>query len=88
MPANFAGLPNFSFSFGESALISAVEPDLLTAEYRISVMPDLDEASVNAADCIVLERAEFNNIRTLSYVLAQTVALHFYETCAAPYAML
>ena len=44
-------------------------------------MPDLDDGNVHAADCLVLERAEFNNIRTLAYVLAQTVALHFYETC-------
>ena len=43
-------------------------------------MPDLDDGDIHAADCIVLERAEFNNMRTLAYVLAQTVALHFYET--------
>ncbi|KAK9810680.1 hypothetical protein WJX73_010262 [Symbiochloris irregularis] len=51
-----------------------------TEEYRVSVMPDLNDGDVHAADCLVLERAEFNNIRTLAYVLAQTVALHFYET--------
>ena len=45
-------------------------------------MPDLEDVSLDA-DCIILEQAEFNNIRTLSYVLAQTVALHFYETYAS-----
>lgn len=50
-----------------------------TEEYKVAVMPDLEDPCLYD-DCILLDQAELNNVRTLGYVLAQTVALHFYET--------
>ena len=46
------------------------------------MVPELEEAIVHQDDCLILEQANLNNLRTVAHVLAQTVALHFYETCA------
>ena len=46
---------------------------------RVTVIPDLEEKSQQLDDGIVLQQAELNNIKTIAFVLAQTVALHFYE---------
>ena len=57
---------------------------LRCADYRLEVVPDLAEAVVHEDDCLMLEQAEMTSLRTVAHVLAQTVALHFYETCALP----
>ena len=54
------------------------------ADYRVNVVPELEEAIIHQDDCLIMEQANLNNIRTIGHVLAQTVALHFYETCAPP----
>ena len=46
-------------------------------------MPELEEAIKHQDDCLILEQANLANLRTIAHVLAQTVALHFYETCGA-----
>ncbi len=50
-------------------------------EYKLVVQPEMEESSRRRADYIVLQEAEPDVIKTVAWVLAQTVALHFYETC-------
>ena len=50
------------------------------ADYRLEVFPDLDVPVKHQDDCLMLEQALMASLRTVAHVLAQTVALHFYET--------
>ena len=54
-----------------------------SADYRVNIVPELEEAIKHQDDCLILEQANLANLRTIAHVLAQTVALHFYETCGA-----
>jgi hypothetical protein len=49
---------------------------------------DLPMKSRIREDYIALQQAEPDMIKTIAYLLAQTVALHFYEMCARPFATL
>jgi len=48
-------------------------------DYRIHVQPSLKEWSMFSGDGIVLQRFDVNNLRVISSVLGQTVALYHYE---------
>ena len=52
------------------------------AEHRVAVQPGLRDKSAIHEDRIVLRQAEPDLVKTIAYLLAQTVALHFYEMCA------
>lgn len=52
------------------------------AELRVFVRPQMASESMILADSIGLKAAQPDKIKTIAYLLAQTVALHFYETCA------
>ena len=51
------------------------------AELRVFVRPQMASESMILADSIGLKAAQPDKIKTIAYLLAQTVALHFYETC-------
>ena len=46
------------------------------------VRPRMSNDSMILPDSIGLKAAQPDQIKTIAYLLAQTVALHFYETCA------
>ena len=52
------------------------------AEFPIIIQPDYPTANHLSPDRIVLRQLEFNNIRTLSHVLGQSVALDRYAEVA------
>ena len=49
------------------------------AETRVTVIPDLDKHSKLFSDRVVLQQAELNYLKTIAFVLGQTVSLHYYE---------
>ncbi|KAK9844072.1 hypothetical protein WJX81_003755 [Elliptochloris bilobata] len=49
-------------------------------ELRVFVRPQMTSESMILADSIGLKAAQPDKIKTIAYLLAQTVALHFYET--------
>ncbi len=51
-------------------------------EFPIIIQPDHQEPNDLTPDCIILRQLEFNNIRTLSHVLGQSVALDRYAEVA------
>lgn len=53
-----------------------------TEEFPIIIQPSHDEANDLTPDRIILRQLEFNNIRTLSHVLGQSVALDRYAEVA------
>ncbi|KAL0034424.1 hypothetical protein WJX79_001493 [Trebouxia sp. C0005] len=53
-----------------------------TEEFPIIIQPDHQEPNDLTPDCIILRQLEFNNIRTLSHVLGQSVALDRYAEVA------
>ena len=67
-----------------SAMGSQVDDCHMSAELRVAVRPALSCPSAIGEDRIVLQGAQPDLVRTIAYMLAQTVALHFYETCAPP----
>jgi len=52
------------------------------AEFRVFVRPQMSSDTAILPDSIGLKAAQPDKIKTIAYLLAQTVALHFYETCA------
>ena len=54
----------------------------MRAEFRVFVRPRMSNDSMILPDSIGLKAAQPDQIKTIAYLLAQTVALHFYETCA------
>lgn len=52
------------------------------AEFRVVVQRSLQDKSAIHEDRIVLQQAQPDMVKTIAYLLAQTVALHFYEMCA------
>ena len=54
------------------------------AEFRVVVQRSLRDKSAIHEDGIVLRHAEPDMVKTVAYLLAQTVALHFYEMWGAP----
>ncbi len=63
-------------------LISFKAPRAARAEFRVFVRPRMSNDSMILPDSIGLKAAQPDQIKTIAYLLAQTVALHFYETCA------
>ena len=51
----------------------------MSVEVRVSVIPNLNSHSKLFSDRIVLQQAELNYLRTIAYVMGQTVSLHHYE---------
>jgi len=49
------------------------------ADYRVVVRPSLEPWSSFNGDFVVLRRMDVNNLRVISSVLGQTVALYHYE---------
>ena len=49
------------------------------AETRVTVIPDLDKHKKLFSDRVVLQQAELNHMKTIAFVLGQTVSLHYYE---------
>ena len=54
----------------------------VSAEFPIIIQPDYPTANHLSPERIVLRQLEYNNIRTLSHVLAQSVALDRYAEVA------
>lgn len=52
---------------------------VLDAETRVTVIPDLDKHTKLFSDRVVLQQAELNYLKTVAFVLGQTVSLHYYE---------
>ena len=52
------------------------------AEFKVVVQRNMRDKSRIYEDHIALMQAEPDMIKTIAYLLAQTVALHFYEMCA------
>jgi uncharacterized Rmd1/YagE family protein len=48
-------------------------------DYTVVIRPSLKEWSIFEDDCVVLRRLNVNNLRVISSVLGQTVALYHYE---------
>eukprot|EP00959_Pyramimonas_sp_CCMP1952_P168075 3512359-Pyramimonas_sp.AAC.1 len=48
-------------------------------DYTVVIRPSLKEWSIFEGDCVVLRRLDVNNLRVISSVLGQTVALYHYE---------
>lgn len=57
---------------------------LRCAEFKVLVQSSLRDPSRIGADHIMLQAAQPDMVKTIAYLLAQTVALHFYEMCAHP----
>lgn len=49
------------------------------AEFRVEIQHGLHKALQLHSDSIVLQHAQPDQVKTIAYLLAQTVALHFYE---------
>lgn len=56
----------------------------LGAEFKVVIDGGLSVKSGITEEYIALQQAEPDMIKTIAYLLAQTVALHFYEMCAHP----
>ncbi len=49
------------------------------AEFKVEIQDSLFQATRLQPDSIALKHAQPDQIKTIAYLLAQTVALHFYE---------
>jgi hypothetical protein len=54
------------------------------AEIKVIIDTGLAVKSGISEEFIALQQAEPDMIKTIAYLLAQTVALHFYEMCVHP----
>lgn len=74
-------LPFYEMTFGCICLSQRCPWKLVSsvAEFKVEIQDSLFQATHLQPDSIALKHAQPDQIKTIAYLLAQTVALHFYE---------